>query len=225
MRRIVLAATIAAAMTLTAPALAGGGGHGSDRCPGFAEGGEIVMLDSCFSGTAHFAPAYGQVEVVNEGQLPHTYTAVDGSFDSGILPPGESFSFSTKDAGLVEVFCRLHGTMSGDGMAGLLVVGAPGSSVEETAVLAAAQPAPPEQPPAELVAALDRQSEAIAELTAQEAALLGRLVSANAEPEGWPAPLTAVLVLAGLALAGIFLVTRAPGRVGIEQRVGQPERI
>jgi plastocyanin len=49
-------------------------------------------------GDNFFAPADAAVGAgdtitwTNEGAEPHTVTAFDGSFDSGILMPGESFS-------------------------------------------------------------------------------------------------------------------------------------
>lgn len=51
----------------------------------------VSMLDSCFSGTAHFAPTETTITISNDGELAHTFTAVDGSFDSGQLQPGETF--------------------------------------------------------------------------------------------------------------------------------------
>ncbi len=117
MKRIVL---IVIAM-LAVPATAYGGARPSSQCPGFAEGAFISMLDSCFAGTAQIAPAGTTLTVSNDGVLPHTITAVDGSFDSGILQPGETFQITIDQPGLVRVFCVLHGTAEGEGMAGVIV--------------------------------------------------------------------------------------------------------
>lgn len=81
------------------------------------------MRDSCFSGIAHFAPADMTITISNDGELPHTFTAVDGSFNTGQLQPGETFELTVADPGIVRVFCSLHGTAEGDGMAGVLLVG------------------------------------------------------------------------------------------------------
>ena len=105
-------------------ALAGGGGGGGP-CAGFASGSKLIMRDSCFTGVAHFAEAGASLEVYNEGEYPHSFTAVDGSFDSGLLEAGESVRIELGAAGLVPVYCVLHGQASGLGMAGLLVVGEP----------------------------------------------------------------------------------------------------
>ena len=211
MRKLILFVTTAAlALAIAAPALAGGGGHGTARCPGFADGEEIVMLDNCFAGTAHFAPHGERLTIVNDGQFQHTYTAVDGSFDTGMLQPGDSYEIVMKGPGVFEVFCTLHGTASGDGMAGVLVAGG-GALPATVPAVAPTPPAVQAQPlPSELVAALDRQSAAIAELTAQEAALLGRM--ATAEPEGWPPQLTAVLLVAALAVVGVLVAIRPADR-------------
>ncbi len=216
MRKLALiAATIALALAMAAPALAGGGGGAP--CAAFAEGSGVVMLDNCFAGTAHFAQEGQAITVTNDGRLPHTYTAVDGSFDSGTIQPGDSFEITPAEGGVVRVFCKLHGTASGHGMAGVLVLGDPLAAATVPAAVAPTPPGPVVTD--ELVTALEQQSAALAEFTEQEVALLGRLVSTSSKPAEWPAPLTVVLVVAALAVVGIFAVTRAPGR---EARATQP---
>ncbi len=120
MRRLLLVAALL--MLIATPARAGGGGVLS-QCPGFATGTTLVMWDSCFAGTAHFAPTETTITVRNEGFLPHTFTAVDGSFDSGQLEAGETFELTVEEPGVYEVFCTFHGTAEGEGMAGVLLVG------------------------------------------------------------------------------------------------------
>ena len=65
------------------------------------------------------------MRIVNRGELPHSLTAADGSFGTGTLQPGQSASIDVGEAAVVRVFCELHGTRQGEGMAGLLVVGEP----------------------------------------------------------------------------------------------------
>lgn len=103
---------------------AGGGGGGS-ICAGFAIGSAVVMRDSCFEGTAHFADAGSTLVIRNEGNHPHSFTAVDGSFDTGLLDGGESTEIELENAAIIQVYCTLHGTTQGSGMAGVLVVGDP----------------------------------------------------------------------------------------------------
>jgi plastocyanin len=49
----------------------------------------------------------------NEGNTPHTVTADDGSFDSGTLQPGESFSRTFQNPGMVTYHCSIHPFMTG----------------------------------------------------------------------------------------------------------------
>lgn len=121
MRRVMLVLVI----LLLAPgvALAGGGGVDTSACAGYGEGTDISMQDSCFSGTAHFAPSDTAITVTNNGFMPHSLTAVDGSFDTGLLEAGVTADLSVSEPGIYQVFCTLHGTAAGEGMAGVLIVG------------------------------------------------------------------------------------------------------
>lgn len=123
MRRLLVATAML--MALPGVASAGGGGVDTAGCAGYARGDEISMLDSCFSGTAHFAPSGSPITVSNDGVLPHTLTAVDGSFDTGFLDPGATAELTIDEPGVYQVFCSLHGTVQGEGMAGVLVIGEP----------------------------------------------------------------------------------------------------
>jgi plastocyanin len=49
----------------------------------------------------------------NEGNHPHTVTADDGSFDSGTLQPGESYSHTFQSPGMVPYHCSIHPFMTG----------------------------------------------------------------------------------------------------------------
>ena len=116
-------------------ALAGGGGGGG-LCAGFASGDTLIMRDSCFEGTAHFASPGGTLVVSNEGSAPHSFTAVDGSFDTGLMQPGETTEIPLDADGIARVYCTLHGTVQGTGMAGVLVVGDPSLAGEAGAAVA-----------------------------------------------------------------------------------------
>lgn len=121
MKKLLL--TVAMLILIPGVAQAGGGGYDPSACAGYSEGTEIAMQDSCFSGTAHFAPSDSTITVTNVGLMPHSVTAVDGSFDTGLLDPGATAEISVGETGIYRMFCSLHGTASGEGMAGLLVVG------------------------------------------------------------------------------------------------------
>ncbi|MEX0797104.1 MAG: hypothetical protein WD274_10450 [Acidimicrobiia bacterium] len=221
MRRLLM--IVALVLLFPGVAYAGGGGGDISQCPGFGSGSTVSMLDSCFAGIAHFAPTDNTITVSNDGGLPHTFTAVDGSFDSGTVQPGETYEFSVSKSGIYEVFCSLHGTASGEGMAGVLIVGEaeplPMAAQFDSGAIRDVIATENEV----LAEALDRQILAIGNLSAAQASLRTTLedvanssVGASAAPvpvelksDAW-VPLTAGLA-AGLALAGLVLRRRELG--------------
>lgn len=58
-----------------------------------------------------------QVTWTNIGGQIHTVTAQDGSFDSGLLRPRDSWSLTPRSPGTIIYFCRLH-----PGLVGRLIV-------------------------------------------------------------------------------------------------------
>lgn len=189
-----------------APARAGGGGGQGGACAGFASGPALIMRDNCFEGVAHFAEAGATLEVVNEGELPHSFTAVDGSFDSGVLDGGESVKLRLGEAGLVEIYCVLHGQASGAGMAGVLIVGEP--AVEFTG---AASTAALTRQNETLLTALEAQTATLTELRAELGAVRQSVEARAADPRPTQATALGLLgtVLGGGALAAVFVRRRA----------------
>jgi plastocyanin len=184
MRRLLVACVIL--MLLPGVAWAGGGGVNTSACAGYGEGTVVSMQDSCFAGTAHFAPSGTAITISNDGGLPHTLTAVDGSFDTGQVAPGASKEVTIDEPGIYRVFCSLHGTPQGDGMAGVLVIG------EAAAALLPASADPSAVPAA---VALDSDERATLPVDAQESA----------------ASLVVLLVAglaAGLALSALLIAMR-----------------
>ncbi|CAG0948439.1 plastocyanin [Methanosarcinales archaeon] len=65
----------------------------------------------------NFVPATAEVPMgttvtwVNDDNTPHTVTSVSGSFDSGIIGPGETYSYLFDQAGTFEYSCTNHPTM------------------------------------------------------------------------------------------------------------------
>src|SRR5215213_4784076 len=49
----------------------------------------------------------------NNGDEPHTITADDGSFDSGMLNPGDSYTVAFDGQGTVTYHCAIHPEMMG----------------------------------------------------------------------------------------------------------------
>lgn len=143
------------------PAGAGGGGHGA--CAGFTRGAAVSVQDNCFQGTAHFVDRGSTVTVTNQGQATHDFTAVDGSFASGLLQPGQSYELTVDTAGAIPFYCSLHGTAAGSGMTGVLFVDQPVSpagaprpaSVRVRATSALAAQAATNTPPATTTAVND----------------------------------------------------------------------
>jgi plastocyanin len=56
---------------------------------------------------------------VNDDSIAHTATSDTGVWDSGILSPGQSFSFTFTSAGTFPYHCAIHGAAS---MSGTIVV-------------------------------------------------------------------------------------------------------
>ncbi len=173
MRRLfLLTAILVVAMV---PAVAGAGGGGSiSLCPAFSSGTTISVLDSCFNGIAHTAPLSETLTVSNDGEIPHTLTAVDGSFDTGQLAPGQTVTLSFDQAGIYKVFCTLHGSVDGSGMAGLLIVGEP-----DPAFVAA--PIDPEQIKSDVSAAVADGNQSLAVTVAGHERLLTGLMAGQTE--------------------------------------------
>lgn len=49
----------------------------------------------------------------NRDPFPHTVTARDGQFDSGVIEAGHSWKYTAKTKGEFPYFCALHQTMTG----------------------------------------------------------------------------------------------------------------
>ncbi len=64
----------------------------------------------------------GTINFVNKGAVAHTAQASDGSFDSGNLDAGQSFSQKFSQPGKIIYYCKYHGAASGSGMAGTITV-------------------------------------------------------------------------------------------------------
>ena len=66
--------------------------------------------------------AGGTLTWTHDGAEQHTITADDGSFDSGIINPGDTFAFTFLAPGTYPYYCQIHGAPGGIGMAGTVVV-------------------------------------------------------------------------------------------------------
>lgn len=95
--------------------LAACSGDGAESTSTSADAGPeatITMADFAFTGVT--TVGLGEtVTVTNEDSMVHTWTAVDGEFDSGSLAEGESFEHTFDEAGEFDFFCSIHPTMTG----------------------------------------------------------------------------------------------------------------
>jgi plastocyanin len=82
-----------------------------------SEGTSVTIKDYAFAPATLTVPAGTTVTWTNDDAVPHTATASDGSFDSGNLNPGQSFSFTFATPGSHPYVCQYHA-----GMAGTIVV-------------------------------------------------------------------------------------------------------
>lgn len=92
------------------------------------EGVTIEIRDFSY-GAPLTVPVGTTVRVINRDSAPHTFTARDGSFNSGALGEGEEFFHTFTEAGEFEFECTLHLGMSGS----ITVTDEPASSAPTTA--------------------------------------------------------------------------------------------
>ncbi len=101
------------------------GGYGADRVRRAQQVG-VDVVDDAFQPSQITVDAGDEVNWSSGGQNPHTVTADDGSFGSGTIQPGDSFSTTFDAAGSFAYYCEFHGGPGGTGMSGVVVVRAAG---------------------------------------------------------------------------------------------------
>jgi plastocyanin len=82
----------------------------------------VSIQDDTFAPSQVEVDPGGTVTWQDAGQRDHTVTAADGSFDSGTLQSGDSFSQAFSQPGTYRYYCQFHGSARGQGMAGTVVV-------------------------------------------------------------------------------------------------------
>jgi plastocyanin len=73
----------------------------------------VTIKDYAFTPATLTVAAGTTVTWTNNDAVPHTATASDGSFDSGNLNPGQSFSFTFSTPGTYPYVCQYHAGMQG----------------------------------------------------------------------------------------------------------------
>lgn len=110
------------------------------------EGGAVVIeiienADSTLWGynpSSAEVPPGSDIIFVNRGKAPHTVTAVEGAFDSGIIKPGDSFRFNLAQSGTYSFYCVPHPWMK----AMITVLGGGQAQAAEPGPKGAEAPAP-----------------------------------------------------------------------------------
>jgi plastocyanin len=85
----------------------------ADRLPPVAADAEVLVQDDFFDPERIRVTEGGTVTWRFAGRTPHTVTALDGGFDSGIRDSGDSFAYTFEAAGTYEYVCVLHPGMAG----------------------------------------------------------------------------------------------------------------
>jgi plastocyanin len=67
----------------------------------------VSITDGSFSPESIRIAPGSTVKWVNNGQHNHTVTATDGAWDSGNIPPGQSYNHTFKNAGTFRYKCSL----------------------------------------------------------------------------------------------------------------------
>lgn len=115
---ICMAAAVIAAVGLFLPSLSpvttSAAVPANDGAPAPAGEANIQIVGFDYSGQLIVRPGEA-IQVANEDGVPHTLTATDGSFDTGVIGGAASGSFFAPGAdGVVEFICTIHPSMSGE---------------------------------------------------------------------------------------------------------------
>ncbi|HEU0245231.1 MAG TPA: right-handed parallel beta-helix repeat-containing protein [Candidatus Limnocylindrales bacterium] len=102
---------------------AGYGGDEAGADTGAPEERVVSALDDFFDPQVLRVQPGTTVEFANDGRNPHTVTADDGTYDSGVIQGGGSFSHTYTTPGIYPFNCKLHGAAGGIGMSGIVAVG------------------------------------------------------------------------------------------------------
>ena len=82
----------------------------------------VQVVDNAYQPKQVEIDSGGTVVWQQTGELPHTVTADDGSFNSGEMGQGDTFSHAFQSPGTYPYYCEFHGAPGGVGMSGVVVV-------------------------------------------------------------------------------------------------------
>jgi plastocyanin len=104
----------------------------------------VSIANLAFEPAQITVPTGSAVVWTNEDSVPHTVTAADGLFDSGIFDPGASFTWTFEQPGSYAYLCQLHPQMQGT----IVVEGDAAAAASPTAAQSSESQPPPDQPSA-----------------------------------------------------------------------------
>ena len=78
-----------------------------------SDAGATVLIDGFEFAEVADAAVGEEVVVLNQDATSHTWTSTDGSFDSGTIAGGGTFTFTFDTAGEYSFFCSIHPSMTG----------------------------------------------------------------------------------------------------------------
>jgi plastocyanin len=90
---------------------------------GIAQAASVSAVDFDFNPKSISINPGDSITFTNNGNVAHTATADNGSFDTGSLAPGDSKTITIKAPGTYPYYCKFHGGPGGVGMSGTVVVG------------------------------------------------------------------------------------------------------
>lgn len=124
--RLIRALTL---LTLFLAACGGGGDSGgvvtspSPTATDAGQGpGKVAVVDIAFQPAEIRIKAGETVQWNWQGNLPHSVTADDGSFDSKVLQKGATFEQTFSRAGRIEYYCQVHSSAGGTAQNGVIIV-------------------------------------------------------------------------------------------------------
>jgi plastocyanin len=74
---------------------------------------EVFIDGSAFIPATYNIPFGATVVWYNHDSVDHTVSARDNSFDSGRIPPNETFEYTFEQSGELEYYCKIHPSMVG----------------------------------------------------------------------------------------------------------------
>ena len=112
MKRLLLLAALSVLALVVFVAAAVAQGAGVEAVP-MEDARSVGIGDNFFDPPDAAVEPGTTITWTNNGARPHTVTADDGSFDSGVLNPGDSYTVAFDGQGTVTYHCTIHPEMRG----------------------------------------------------------------------------------------------------------------